>query len=143
MARSALNSFAMRRCLIVLLLAVVPLQLAWGGAAVYCGHEPAVAASQHIGHHEHVHQPGTDSGSASTDAADMSSALDDDCLTCHSCASATLTMAPLGTAVLSCTGLLGASLPRYSSHIPAGPERPDRPRLPLSRDATAALRSSC
>jgi hypothetical protein len=133
----------MRHWLIVLLLAVVPLQLAWAGAAVYCGHESAVAAAQHVGHHEHVHQPSTVSDSAPADDADMSSAFHADCETCHFGVSATLTMAPLRTAVQPSAGLLGASLPRYSSHIPAGPERPDRPLLPLPRDATAALRSSC
>ena len=138
---STLEFVAMRYWLIVLLLAVVPLQLAWAGAAVYCGHESAVAAAQHVGHHEHVHEPGKGTDGASADDADMSSAFDADCETCHFGASVTLTMAPLGAPIVPSTGLLGASSPHYLSHIPAGPERPDRSLWPLSRDATAALRS--
>jgi hypothetical protein len=128
----------MRHWVIVLLLAVVPLQLAWAGAAVYCGHESAVAGAKHVGHHEHAHQPSDDGASAPVEDADMSSTFHADCETCHFGVSATLTMAPLGTAILPSTGLLDALSPRYLSHIPAGPERPDRSLLPLSRDATAA-----
>jgi hypothetical protein len=131
----------MRRWLLILLLAVVPLQLAWAGTAVYCGHESAVAGATHVGHHEHVHVVSTDGASASVDDADMSNTFHADCETCHFGASATLTMAPLGTAMLPSAGLLGAASPRYLSHIPAGPERPDRSLLPPLRDATAAPRS--
>lgn len=130
-----------RYWLIVLLLVVVPLQLAWAGAAVYCGHESAVAGAKHVGHHEHAHQPGSDGASAPADGAGTSSAFHADCETCHFGASVTLTIAPLGTAIVPSAGLLGASSPRYLSHIPAAPERPDRSLLPLSRDATAAPRS--
>lgn len=130
-----------RHWLIVLLLVVVPLQLAWAGAAVYCGHESAVAGAKHLGHHEHAHQPSDGGASVPVDDADMSSAFHADCETCHLGASVTLTIAPLDAAILPNAGLLGASLPRYLSHIPAGPERPDRSLPPLSRDATTAPRS--
>jgi hypothetical protein len=133
--------YPMRQWVTVLLLVVVPLQLAWAGAAVYCGHESTVAGAKHVGHHEHMHQPGSDSASAPVDDADMSSAFHADCETCHFGASATLTMAPMGSAILPSAGLLNASSPRYLSHIPAGPERPDRSLWPLSRDATAAPQS--
>ena len=131
----------MRHWVIVLLLAVVPLQLAWAGAAVYCGHESVVAGAKHVGHHEHAHQPSDDGASTPVEDADVSSTFHADCETCHFGVSATLTMAPLGTAILPSTGLLDALSPRYLSHIPAGPERPDRSPLPLSRDATAVPRS--
>jgi hypothetical protein len=136
-----IESIAMTRWLVVFLLVVVPLQKAWAGAAAYCAHETRVSGAKHVGHHEHVHQPSDDGASAPVDDANTSSPFHADCETCHFGASAILTRAPLGTVILPTAGLLGASPPRYLSHIPAGPERPDRSLLPLSRDATAALRS--
>jgi hypothetical protein len=131
----------MRHWLIVLLLVVVPPQLAWAGAAVYCSHESAAVGAVHLGHHEHAHQPGSDGASAPADDATTSSAVHADCETCHFGASATLTMAMSGSAVLPSAGLLAASSTRYWSHIPGVPERPDRSLPPLSRGATAAPRS--
>lgn len=140
---TGLEFAAMRHWVIVLLLVVVPLQLAWAGAAAYCGHEATVAGARHVGHHEHAHEPGSEGASAAVDDADSSSTFHGDCETCHFGASATLTMAPLGTVILPTGSLLGGLPPRYLSHIPAGPERPDRSLPPLSRDATAAPRSVC
>lgn len=128
----------MFRWVTAILLVVMPLQLAWAGAAVYCGHESAVAGAKHVGHHEHAHQPGNAGTSAPVVDADVSGAFHADCETCHFGASPTLTMAALGTAILPSTSLLSASPPHYLSHIPSGPERPDRSLMPLSRDATAA-----
>lgn len=116
----------MRHWLIVLLLAVVPLQLGWAGAAVYCGHESSTAGAKHVGHHEHVHLPGMDSVASPINDADLSGAFHADCETCHFGASATLTMAPSGTATLPSAGPCCASSPHYLSHVPAVPERPDR-----------------
>jgi hypothetical protein len=130
----------MFRWLMVVLLVVVPLQLAWAAGAAYCGHESTVAGAKHLGHHEHVHLSGTD-GAAAVDAVNPSSSFHADCETCHFGASATLPTAPLGSGILHGVGSVGASSPRFLSHIPAGPERPDRSLWPLSRDATAAPRS--
>jgi hypothetical protein len=42
----------MRRCLVLLLLVLFPLQLAFAAAAAYCAHESGTPA-KHFGHHEH------------------------------------------------------------------------------------------
>lgn len=56
----------MRRCLAIVLLALLPLQFSWAAVAVYCGHESAVRAA-HFGHHTHQHP-----ADAGADAADKS-----------------------------------------------------------------------
>jgi hypothetical protein len=121
----------MRRWLMVFLLLVVPAQLIWAAAAPYCGHETSAAGQRHFGHHEHRHQG--DSGAATEDGApaDLSHT---DCAVCHLGASAAL---PAPDLVLGMPPLLPrneAAPLRYSSHIPHGPERPDR------ADATATAR---
>lgn len=75
----------MRRFLLIVLLAFLPLQSIWAAAAGYCGHEAAPQAS-HFGHHAHQHQdPGAqpDSGSGLVKAL-----LDLDCHSCHGVCSA-------------------------------------------------------
>lgn len=49
----------MRRWLILLLLAVLPLQFTWSVAAAYCQHEVSSKPS-HIGHHPHEHHAAPD-----------------------------------------------------------------------------------
>jgi cytochrome c553 len=55
----------MRRWLLLVLLAVMPLQWSWAAAASVCAHEMDAPAS-HVGHHEHAH----DATTANTDEAD-------------------------------------------------------------------------
>lgn len=45
----------MHRWLSLILLVLLPLQMAWAVAGANCQHEPAVQA-QHFGHHLHAHQ---------------------------------------------------------------------------------------
>lgn len=115
----------MRRLVFVLLLVFLPLQTVWGAAASYCGHE-ADSAAKHFGHHQHKHQQGQ--GERSTDGsggAKASSVGDFDCATCH------LTSPSLAASLV--VGLVPSDGPPQFcyhrsdlSHIPAGPERPDR-----------------
>lgn len=114
----------MRRWLVVFLLLVLPLQFAWAVAAPYCAHEAATAAGKHPGHHQHVHQDGSDVTKAGDDGAGIG-ASHTDCASCHAGAAATL---PLPVADLTKAPrdvLHQQSPPRYRSHTPAGPERPD------------------
>jgi hypothetical protein len=78
-----------RRWILVLLLAVLPLQFAQAVAAAYCAHEKTMA-KQHIGHHEHEHQEtaGDAAGSTAVDTDDKpAGAADPDCEYCQlSCA---------------------------------------------------------
>ena len=52
----------MRRWIVIVLLALLPLQSTWAAVASYCGHETgtqagtqAGAQAQHLGHHDHQH----------------------------------------------------------------------------------------
>ena len=47
----------MRRWLTVLMLVLLPLQVSWAAASAYCQHEQSVTEMQHLGHHEHKHEP--------------------------------------------------------------------------------------
>lgn len=124
----------MRRWVFALLLVVLPFQLVWGAAAPYCTHEASIDASaqagRHFGHHEHRHQ----SGDEITPAWDEGSAgaYHADCGSCHlGCSAAPpipcVTIGKLPHAAVA-TGLAR----KFASHIPAGPERPDRIELPAA-----------
>jgi hypothetical protein len=106
----------MRRCLAILLLALLPFQFSWAAVATYCAHE-APAAVAHVGHHEHQHQ-----GAVADKAA---GAADLDCSHCHGgCAAPP--MATEGAA-----GAAGAALPALAVDGMArtlAPTPPDRPQ---------------
>ena len=78
-----------RRWILLLLLAVLPLQFAQAAAASYCAHEKTVT-TKHVGHHEHEHQQIAGEAAGSTDADTgfaQSGSADPDCGYCHlSCA---------------------------------------------------------
>lgn len=119
----------MRRWLFVLLLCVMPIQLVWASVAPYCAHETGSAARKHFGHHEHQHQAGGELAMGLDDKGAGSAAYHADCGSCHLGCSVTLpasviaiTASPHG-AIPSCHG------PCYTSHIPSGPDRPDRIEL--------------
>lgn len=61
----AVQSRRMTRLLLIFLLTVLPLQMSWAVAAVYCVHESSVSTT-HVGHHEHAHEASSDDKSAST-----------------------------------------------------------------------------
>lgn len=72
----------LRRLVLILMLALLPLQWTWAAAASVCQHEEIVATadgslpSPHFGHHEHQHQQddGHEPGQAGPDL---------DCPSCH------------------------------------------------------------
>jgi hypothetical protein len=114
----------MRSLLLICMMLLVPVQWTWAGVATYCAHETGVAA-RHFGHHEHQHHAASDE--VSKDNTSVSpSGLDADCGICH-----------LGTGhgIVPAHDLpmpdAGHAPPQddplpYGSHIPGGPERPDR-----------------
>jgi len=115
----------MRRCLVVVfMLLVLPLQFAWAAAATYCAHEAASVAGKHPGHHQHVHQGSGDAATAGDDGAG-SGLNHSDCASCHGGAAATLPLAAAELAAAPRDVLREPSSPRYRSHTPSGPERPD------------------
>ena len=113
---------AMRRLVLILLVALLPLQFAWAGAAAYCQHETGAAAN-HFGHHEHVHH-----GKAKT--GNNTLLADQDCVLCHviACPSA-LSVAQEVYAPDAWAYAYRPSLPSLSSARSAEPERPNWLRL--------------
>lgn len=115
----------MRRWVFALLLFVLPFQIVWASAAPYCGHETSTSASKHFGHHEHRHQAGGEITPALDDGAG-SGTYHADCGTCHLGCAATLP-APIPVVTLLLPGAPPANAASsYTSHVPSGPERPER-----------------
>lgn len=124
----------MRRWVFAFLLFVVPFQLAWGSAAPYCAHEASASGKKHFGHHEHKHRAGGEVVSATDDADDTPGAFHADCESCQLGCSALIRAATPATEGLPHGNTVGHPDPRYNSHIPAGPLRPDRPHAtPVAR----------
>lgn len=117
----------MRRCALLLLMLVLPVQLIWAAAAPYCGHETGRTPDKHFGHHEHRHQV---AGEGVQQAHDDSSALGGsshlDCESCHLGCSVTLPTPSMQINELLPQALLVPDDAKFASHIPFGPERPDR-----------------
>jgi hypothetical protein len=116
----------MRHWVLAFLLFVVPFQMVWGAAAPYCAHEASVSAKKHFGHHEHKHQAGGEIASVTDDGGDSAGAYHADCESCHLGGAAFM---PAVIHAVEAVPYGSASChpdPRYDSHIPAGPQRPDR-----------------
>ncbi|NDP60371.1 MAG: cobalt-zinc-cadmium resistance protein [Oxalobacteraceae bacterium] len=111
----------MTRLLLIFLLTVLPLQMSWAVAAVYCVHEDSVAV-QHVGHHEHEHKETTKTKSLPTSLL----AADADCGVCQ--------LGHVGIAqALPEPMPLTVTAPAYSpGHTDlvslVRPERPERPK---------------
>jgi hypothetical protein len=113
----------MRTFLLTLLLAILPLQFAWGAASGYCMHETEAGAA-HFGHHEH--QLSASSGEKSRAAKLKTIADGDDCIGCHI---NVIHVAPVATPlVLAAVGQWPPAFraPTYRPPIPIGLERPAR-----------------
>lgn len=122
----------MRRWLFVLFLLVLPFQIVWASAAPYCAHESNSAAAKHFGHHEHKHSAGGVIKPAVDDSKDGSGLDHVDCESCHlGCSPPFSASAPdLGSESLGAA--VGPSVPLYNSHIPIGPDRPNRVELTVA-----------
>ena len=120
----------LRRWLLFVMSIVLSMQFASVAAATYCQHE-TTGVAKHFGHHEHKHEvPGkgkaADAGSVS-DSQEKNGLGDPDCEFCHLSGGATLTTPPLAFAVVPPQDAFRAhDRAGYRSHIPCGPERPDR-----------------
>ncbi|GER18503.1 hypothetical protein [Variovorax boronicumulans] len=113
----------MRTFLLAMLLAILPLQFAWGAATGYCRHEAGTGVA-HFGHHEH--QANAPSGEKSKDLKLKTIADNDDCISCHA---SVIYIAPVPSFhFLAPVGGWppALSLPTYRSPIPIGLERPAR-----------------
>jgi hypothetical protein len=112
----------MRRWLLVLLMAILPLQLSWAAMAGCCPHELAPVEEAF---HAHEDQ-GQEAGAQDSHDKPSPLTLDDDCRTCQlGHTPALLSHAPaLTPPVLPPRIALQPVL--HGSHVPALPERPDR-----------------
>lgn len=123
----------MRRWLVLILLALLPLQFSWAAVAGYCQHETTPSEAAHFGHHEHHHHAGggttgttPDTDVHADDAEKSPLGIDSDCAFCHLGALQAFT-SPVPMAHASAPALMIALQPSlHGSHIPDLPERPDR-----------------
>ena len=116
----------MRRWLLTFLLCVLPIQIVWAAGAPYCAHEPDSAAKQHFGHHEHQCKSSASTALGNNDAPMGSTAQHLDCETCHLGCSMTWSSAELVIGTVPALPANTLADPPDTSHIPSGPERPDR-----------------
>ena len=102
-------------------------------AAPVCGHETELESNKHFGHHEHKHQ----GSAAASETSEVSPDLDGDgpatshpdCESCHLGTSVALTLQRLALGVLPEVAVDQSDPHPYRSHVPSGPERPDRLQL--------------
>lgn len=112
----------MKKLLVFLLVVILPFQFAWAGVGVYCQHETGQAA-QHFGHHDHQHKSLGDQGKS--ESGKINPSADNDCsshLNGHNCFLSSLEALVVAPIVV----FNGFSPHYFASHIPEGPERPDR-----------------
>ena len=119
----------MRCWLLALLLFVLPFQSVWASAAPYCAHEMNSSAAKHFGHHEHRHAANGEIEPALSDNGDGSGAYHADCESCHLGCSPPLSPTTHVIGRLPPGSTLAPVIPRFTSHISPGPERPDRREL--------------
>ena len=115
----------MRRFVLICMVLLLPVQWTWAAAAAYCTHETG-AAVQHVGHHEHKHQ--ADRGDQGGKKAAANATVDDDCSVCHLSGLQCLGPSTAPAPVVQTTPPKLDHGVFFSSHIPSGPERPDRSR---------------
>jgi hypothetical protein len=110
----------MRRCVLVFFMCLLPFQMVWATAAPYCDHESERCSVEHFGHHEHQHRPGAAEDAASAGLPHA------DCASCHLGCAVTLPSPVVAIPAVAAHILLPAPSAACRSHLPAGPERPDR-----------------
>lgn len=114
----------MKRLLLILLLAMLPLQASWAAAAAYCDLAEQ-GSTQHPGHHEHQPNGALDDPPAPPAADDDKAEAD--CDLCHHFAASPLPSAQPDLPLPKGSPHLRGDLRRYVSHIPDLIPPPDRP----------------
>lgn len=118
----------MKRLLIILLLAILPLQATWAAVATCCQHEKEVAF-RHVGHHEHQHEHGHEQVHSQEQQKDSSVKVHTDCLTCHGLAAAMI-MPTVDATRVEASSLVSASPDSRLKSIPSS--RPEKPQWMLA-----------
>lgn len=121
----------MRRWVLLLLLFVLPIQLVWAAAAPYCAHEGNASTKKHFGHHEHQHKGGAQAQDSDDNSA-SGGANHVDCESCHLGSAGTLPSLTLSFDLAPGLPAVSRPGPHDTSHIPSGPERPDRGDRPAA-----------
>jgi hypothetical protein len=116
----------MRRFFACLLALLLPLQLAWGAAAVYCQHETAPAGAGHLGHHQHVHDVQKDDNHRHAKMLGGKVVGDHDCGYCNMVATAVAPHVDEAVPASLDAGQPQAAVERR--HPSAPPRAPDRPQ---------------
>jgi len=114
---------AVKRLLLIFLLAILPLQYSWAAAAVYCQHEKT--PSTHFGHHTHEHHEQAGDTDHKGNHQGKIAKADNDCGVCHLSAQPSFPGAVPAIVLPDRAAPPGDSTPYYSSHIPDRPAKPD------------------
>ena len=109
-----------------LLIVALMLQLTWGVANAYCGHETG-KASQHFGHHQHQHQSSNSNDDKGDDNSSSPNKIggDPDCATC---AHSPVSVFASATTPLCLSISSHATLPSHTGHSSPYLGAPERPR---------------
>ncbi|MGV3741162.1 MAG: cation efflux protein, CzcI family [Burkholderiaceae bacterium] len=111
----------MKRLLLILLLAILPLQATWAAVATYCQHEKE-STSRHFGHHQHEHEH--QHAQAEEQQKDSSIKFHTDCLTCQAAAAAMIIPAVDAVPVETASAVQVSSDPLLTSFPSSRPEKP-------------------
>ncbi|KQQ31076.1 hypothetical protein ASF61_17800 [Duganella sp. Leaf126] len=116
----------MKKLLLILLLAILPIQSAWSMAAVYCGHEQSSEPrASHFGHHGHQHQALAGDDDGGKDHQPGKTKAHSDCEVCHHAVQASV-LDQHGLAVPPITVAYARPPSRlYLSPVAEGPPRPN------------------
>jgi len=117
---------SVKKLFLIFLLVVLPFQVSWAAAAVYCQHENEVSTS-HPGHHEHQHAQDHDDADQANDKA--KGKVHADCAPCHGTAVGLLSASGTLEHFVFSTITIPASPDSYTSILPL---RPERPKWPLA-----------
>lgn len=122
----------MRRWLVLLMLAFLPLQFSWSAVAGYCDDEPPGTGAAHLGHHDHApHGHGDAAWPAADPATDQAGqpAADLDCNHCHGQCTGVLAVFDASLPPVQADPPAAAQAGPAPARAPAPPERPQWPRL--------------
>ena len=119
---------AMRRALLIFIMVLLPFQWVWAAAASTYSHESTVSTPE-FGQHAHEHVAEQVSAGANADQG-LLGADHPDCGVCHFWAAMACATATLQPVSMWAYERIGTATPAFNSHVPAGPERPDRSATP-------------
>lgn len=112
-----------RRFVLALLIALLPMQLSWAVVGEYCGHESGRAT--HLGHHEHQHVSAADDQASGK----LPDGAHPDCGVCHAGHAVFASVLPAHAAASASAGVAAHHPARIAAHPASEPEKPKWLRL--------------